>query len=253
MAYFFQERLLFMQRPISELRLQEIESEYPEVEEIELEISTHKKLHGWLVPATDAQAAPLLIYFGGNAEEVSNMIDKGKFFENWSMLLVNYRGYGLSEGQPSEENLFQDARYLYDVFSKRDDINEEHIVAMGRSLGTGVAVHLAAQRDLAGVVLISPYDSISEVAKNIYPFLPVDFLLKHEFNSLAEAEQIDTPLLALVAEDDEVIPPKHSQTLYEEWAGEKELKLIEDKGHNDIQDGNNFWEQISTFLDQLVK
>ncbi len=117
-----------------------------------------------------------MIYFGGNGEEVSWLVPEFSRVPDWAALLVNYRGYGLSEGQPSETKLYRDALALYDRATRRPDIDSGRVIVMGRSLGTGVATYLASQRPVAGVVLISPYDSLVQVAREAYPFLPVNLL-----------------------------------------------------------------------------
>ena len=140
-------------------------------------------LRGWLLRAAGREPAPLLIYFGGNAEEASWVLSELAHIPGWSALVVNYRGYGQSEGAPSERALFADALALYDQAIKRLDIEPHRVVAMGRSLGTGVATYLASQRPIAAVILVSPYDSLVSIAQRAYPFLPVRLLLKHRFDS----------------------------------------------------------------------
>jgi hypothetical protein len=117
-----------------------------------LEFVTPDRVHlsGWLVKNSPRDRSPLILYFGGSSQEVSNMIPYFQGVEGWSTALVNYRGYGLSEGNPSEENFFQDAALIYDTLSKREDIDSRRIVPMGWSLGTGVAVYLSEQRPVHG-------------------------------------------------------------------------------------------------------
>jgi len=195
--------------------------------------------------------APLVIYFGGNAEEVSWLLDFAGRFAGWSLLLVNYRGYGESEGKPGERELFSDALALYDYAKQRGDIVPERIVAMGRSLGSGVAVHLAAHRLVRGVVLVSPYDSLVEVGRRHYPFLPVSLLLRHRFDSLAKVPQIETPLLCLVATEDRLIPAAHSRALFDAWRGAKTWQEIPLADHDSISGEPEYWRSISGFLNSL--
>src|SRR5882672_4713015 len=177
--WFFQERLLFFPRPLDSRP-----TSRPEIEEVTVAAADGVKLRGWLVKGKGAPA-PLVIYFGGNAEEVSWLVDLADQFAGWSLLLVNYRGYGESKGKPGEKELLEDALVIHDYANRRPEVNSGRIVAMGRSLGSGVAVHLAAHRSLRGVILVSPYDSMVEVAKRHYPFLPVSLMLRHRFDSLA--------------------------------------------------------------------
>jgi hypothetical protein len=196
-----------------------------------------------------------VIYFGGNAEEVSWMLDavgdpaRGAT-PGIGWLLVNYRGYGLSEGSPSEAALVADAVTLYDFAAGRPSVDAQRIVAFGRSLGSGVAVPLAAKRPVRAVVLVAPYDSVAALAKRYYPFLPVDLILKHRFDSLALAPQLRQPLLAFIAERDEVIPPVHSERLFDAWGGAKRKVALAGAGHNDTDGADGFWPTLNGFLQE---
>jgi pimeloyl-ACP methyl ester carboxylesterase len=130
-------------------------------------------------------------------------------------------------------------------------VNPDRIVAMGRSLGTGVAVHLAAERTLRGVILVSPYDSLVAVGRRHYPFLPMSLMLRHRFDSLSRAPGIEAPLLTLVAGDDRIVPPKHSRTLFEAWRGPKTWREIPRADHDSIAGEPAFWNAIADFLKAL--
>jgi len=251
--YFAQEQLLFMPPKMNNKMLNGITTKYPDVEEIQIETPDHVILHGWFVKNSAAKKSPLLIYFGGNSEEISGQIMEIDQFKEWSLLLINYRGYGLSQGKPSEKNLFSDAVLVYDSFLKRTDIDPERIVAIGRSLGTGVAVYLASQRAIKGTILITPYDSIKNLAEEIYPYVPVSWLLKHNFDSKALAPTIKVPLLALIAQNDKTIPPSHAFALIEAWGGAVHKKIIPDIDHNNITLGRGYWESVKGFLDLMLK
>jgi len=164
---------------------------------------------------------------------------------------VNFRGYGESEGKPGEKELLEDGLAIHDYAMRRPEVNSERIVAMGRSLGSGVAVHLASHRLLRGVILVSPYDSIVEVAKRHYPFLPVSLMLRHRFDSIALAPQIEAPLLCLVATEDRVIPAAHSRALFEAWRGPKAWHEVPRSGHDSISGEPEYWRSIADFLKAL--
>jgi uncharacterized protein len=174
------------------------------------------------VPDKQKGPSPLLIYFGGNAEEVSWMIGEKENLPGWSILLVNYRGYGLSEGAPAEDVIFSDALLLYDIFSARDDIRSTEIAVMGRSLGTAPATYLSGKRKLAATVLISSFGSIEDVAKDSFPFIPVGHLLRHKFNVKPFASVAGNPMLSIVASEDRIIAKRHSDRLFKAWGGRKE-------------------------------
>jgi len=248
LLYFLQERLIFFPQPLSQDPVQA--NPGAAIEEVSLVTADQVQLHGWLVKATTAQApAPLLIYFGGNAEEVSWLASTAERYAGWSLLLFNYRGYGRSEGKPGEAELFADALQIYDYAASR--VQGGRVAVMGRSLGSGAAVYLAARRPVAGVILVSPYDSVESVAKGIYPYLPIGLMLKHRFDSLSRAPQIKAPLLCLVASDDRVIPQPHSERLYAAWGGRKEWREIRPAAHDSIADAREYWQAIASFLAKL--
>ena len=193
-----------------------------------------------------------MLYFGGNAEEVSWMIEEAGAVPGASWLLLDYRGYGQSGGSPSEKALVADAIALYDHALKLPGVDPRRIHAFGRSLGSGVAVALAAQRPLAGLILATPYDSLAAVAKRYYWYLPVDWMLKHRFDSLARAPQLKTPLLCLIAERDEVIPAVHAERLFEAWGGAKRKVVLTGAGHNTSDAHPLFWPSVRAFLRQQV-
>jgi len=243
--WLFQERMLFFPRPLDSRP-----APRANIEEVSIAAADGVKLRGWLVKG-DGAPAPLLIYFGGNAEEVSWLTGVADQFAGWSLLLVNFRGYGESEGKPGENELLEDGLAIHDYAKRRPDMNPGRIVAMGRSLGSGVAVHLAAHRSLRGVILVSPYDSIVAVAKGHYPFLPVSLMLRHRFDSLSRAPQIEAPLLCLVATEDRVIPAARSRTLFEAWRGAKTWREVPSSDHDSIAGEPEYWRSIADFLKAL--
>jgi pimeloyl-ACP methyl ester carboxylesterase len=119
---------------------------------------------------------------------------------------------------------------------------------IGRSLGSGVAVQLAAARAVDGVVLVTPFDSLTNVARHHYPYLPVSWMLKHPFDSLSRAPSIAAPLLCLVAERDQVIPTVHSRRLFDAWRGPKRWIELDGAGHNSTDDVPAFWQALREFL-----
>jgi len=245
LIYFLQERLIFFPQPLTQDPLQA--NPGAAIEEVSLVAPDQVRLHGWLVKAANTQAsAPILVYFGGNAEEVSWLAASAGRYAGWALLLMNYRGYGRSEGKPGEAALFADALQIYDYAAAR--AAGGRVAVMGRSLGSGVAVHLAAQRPLAGVILVSPYDSVESVAKDIYPFLPIGLMLKHRFDSIARAPAIKAPLLCLIASDDRVIPRRHSERLYAAWGGTKKWREIGPASHDSIAGEPAYWQSIAAFL-----
>jgi hypothetical protein len=248
LGYFTQERLIFFPQRLDERAALGIQRSFPRSEAFELVVDDGVRLRGWLVDGPSRRPWPLIMYFGGNAEELSWLVSEFSRVPDWAALLVNYRGYGLSQGQPSEQALYRDALALYDEVTRRADIDSQRVVAIGRSLGTGVATYLASQRPVAGVVLISPYDSLVQVARRAYPFLPVDLLLRHRFESAARAPSIHAPLLALAAAQDELIRPERSRRLVQAWGGPAQLEVLDGVDHNSIHLHADYWRLIDGFL-----
>lgn len=239
LMYLAQDSLIFFPQPQGEARRAQIASQRA-VESLFIDAADGTRLHAWHV-----KGEPLVMYFGGNAEEVSWMLnDAARRAPGTGWLLVDYRGYGSSGGSPSENALVADALRWY------DHISPEHrkIYLFGRSLGSGVAVQLAAHRPVAGVILVAPFDSLVAVGKRHYPFLPVDWMLKHRFDSIALAPQLKAPLLCIVATADEIIPAEHSKRLYDAWGGEKRWVALEGAGHNSTDNAANYWTSIAAFL-----
>ena len=196
----------------------------------------------------DASPAPAVIYFGGNAEEVSWTLGDGRWPRAWTRIALNYRGYGTSEGKPGARALLADGLALYDAVATRPDVDRARIVVFGRSLGTAVATHIAAQRPVAGAILVSPYDSLTAVGRTHYPFLPVSLLLRHPFAAIEDAARCHAPLLAIVASADSIIPSERSQALYDAWAGPKEWLAVPRADHNSLGATRQMWDAIDRFL-----
>ena len=153
-----------------------------------------------------------LLYFGGNAEDVSvSLPEFAAAFPGHAVYVMHYRGYGGSSGSPSEPALVADALALYDLLQPK----HSDITVIGRSLGAGVAVQLAAQRKVAQLLLITPFDSLSALAQRQFPFFPVKWLLKDTYNSVAYAPAISSRTLILRAEQDEIIGRGHTEALYQ--------------------------------------
>lgn len=263
--YLAQDSLIFYRQPLSEARRAEAAKRFPAAKEIFLQAKDGTRLHAWHVQVSTqspgATPAPLAIYFGGNAEEVSWMLDRvgdpridptGGETPGVGWLLVDYRGYGLSDGAPGEKALVADALQWFDHAATLPGVDPKRIYAYGRSLGSGVAVAVAAQRPLAGVILATPYDSLVAVAKRYYWYTPVDWLLRHRFESVLFAPKLKQPLLCLIAERDEVIPAAHGEVLYAAWGGPKRKVDLRQAGHNTIDSHPLFWPAIREFLAQKV-
>lgn len=165
-------------------------------------------------------------------------------------LFVNYRGYGASGGKPGEAALVSDAAEIYDWAARRTDIDASRIALHGRSLGTGVAVQLAAARPVKCVVLTSPFASALDVAREMYPWLPVAWLLRHPFDSGAHAQKLRAPVLILSGSADTLVRPHHSEKLARLWGGPVERVSLEGFGHNDLDLHPGYAKAIRAFLER---
>lgn len=173
-----------------------------------------------------------LIYFGGNAEDVSaSMPALAEAFPDRALYLMHYRGFGDSAGTPSEKALQKDALVLYDTVHA----HHSDIVVMGRSLGTGIAVRLAGERPATRLVLVTPYDSLEDIAATQFPYFPVRWLLKEKYDAGRYAPAIRVPTLVMAAESDEVIPRWSTEQIYARFQkGVATLKILPGTGHNTI-------------------
>lgn len=245
--------LLFRARPADPERLARV-AKMEGVEEVRIPAPDGVTLHGWLKRAPGAASGerfPLVIVFGGVARETSWMIGWGDKPPAWGWLMVNYRGYGLSGGVPGEQVVVEDAKRIYDYAAARPDIDASRVVVLGRSLGSYVAVTLAASRPVAGVILATPFDSIAAVAEERYPYLPMGLLVGGRYDSAAIAPTIHTPALFVLAGADDVTPPEHGAALARAWGGPKSLFTLPDTGHRGVEWRAEYWVQISRFLRSL--
>jgi len=244
LAWLFQDRLLFFPQPVaSTVHLP------ARAAPLEVVAADGTHLRGWIVGGAVAPA-PAVIYFGGNAEEVSWTLSDARWPREWAIVGINYRGYGASEGEPGEAALDADGVATFDAVARREDVDPRRIVVFGRSLGTAMAAHLAAARPgaIAGAVLASPFDSMTAIGKLHYPYLPVSLLLRHRFEAVPDARTCRMPMLAIVGESDWIIPPARSRALYDAWAGPKTWLAIPGADHNDLGAREEFWRGVRSFL-----
>lgn len=201
-------------------------------------------LKGWVINPGMPKA---LIYFGGNGEQVERNADFfAKCLPHHSVYLMPYRGYGGNPGSPSETGLFSDALLLQALVNNR----HPDVSLMGRSLGSGVAVYVASKRPTNKLLLITPYDSIADVAAGIYPFFPVRWLLKDPFDSTAYANNVSALVKVLIASEDKIIPPAHSRTLVMSFKRRPVVKYIENADHNSISSSREYELEACGFLNQ---
>ena len=187
-----------------------------------------------------------ILYFGGNGESMAQSADYiAKQFPEFTCYLMDYRGFGSSTGKPSQEAIFSDALALYDRVKQR----HKRISIGGRSLGSGVAVYVASQREVSKLALITPYDSIKDVAQGRYPMYPASLLLKDTYDSLHFVPTIKAKTFIVLAQNDKVIPRKYSQKLIDAFKKEQvKIDIIQNRGHIDISSDERYYKIMQDFI-----
>ncbi len=205
-------------------------------------------LRGWHVQA--AKDKPTIVFFHGNASRHEASLWKSlPFIENdgYGFLSIGYRGYGGNEGKPSEQGFYKDSRAFIDALIK-SGLSEDNIILYGQSIGTGVAVQMAAEFPNArAMILESPYTSLVDVAAAKYFFVPVRFLLKDRFDSLSKISDIKIRTLIIHGRNDRIIPFKYGQKLYDTANDPKKFIALEGVGHNDIP-RERVYDEVINFL-----
>jgi len=202
-------------------------------EDVELRTADGLRLSAWFMPANDPRGT--LLYLHGNSGNLCDWIHAVDRYvwAGYHVLLVDYRGYGRSQGKPTEKGLYLDAEAAWDWISNRAASERLGTYVLGKSLGTGVATHLASKYAMAGLILDSPFTSMREVVALHAKPLP-RLLVPRMFESLSKAGGISAPTLILHGDYDTLIPVSHGLRLYEKLASQKALGVIPDARHNDI-------------------
>jgi fermentation-respiration switch protein FrsA (DUF1100 family) len=202
-------------------------------EDVHLTAQDGTKLHGWYVPVQKANS-PTVLLLHGNAGNISHRIERLTIFRELGahLMMLDYRGYGISEGAPYEAGTYLDAIAAYDFLIEQKDVAPERLVIYGESLGTAVAVDLATKKPCGGVVLEAPFTSIADMAQRMFPILPVRRLVRNRYDSLGKIAQIEAPILIFHSRADEVIPIRHAERLVAAAAHGKLVEL--QGGHSDM-------------------
>lgn len=231
--YVFQRKLIYrpdIQRSILS------EADLPEASEVTLNTEDHLELNAWYVPPPQADR-PVLLYLHGNAGTLADRALRLRHFiaAGFGCLLVDYRGFGGNQGSPTEAGLFMDGLAGLN-WLRAEGIAENRIVIYGESLGTAVAVKLASESAVAGVVLDAPLTSVPDVAARQYPWLPVQLLVKDRFDSFSRISQVISPVLVMHGTIDAVVPYELGQRLFSAANEPKEFVRFEGGSHMDLYD-----------------
>ncbi len=207
------------------------------------------RLSGWFIPAENAHG--VILFHHGNAGNISHRLDSIALFHHlrWSVFIFDYRGYGSSEGKPSEEGTYLDAQGAWDHLVRDRGADPSKIVCFGRSLGGAIAARLASEKTPAGLILEATFASIPDLAADLYRFLPVRLLSRLQYNTLSLMQAIRCPVLVVHSRDDEIIPYRHAQRIYEAAGAPK--RLLEIRGsHNEgfLSSGRVYLDGLEGFL-----
>lgn len=222
-----------------------------EYEDVTFKSADGTKLHGWYVPHQAPRAVVLFAH--GNAGNVSTRAKTLKELNerhDAAVFIFDYRGYGKSEGKPSEEGVLADARAARKWLAKRTGFDESDIVLMGRSLGGGVMVDLAAKDGCRGLILESTFTSIPDVAGRLLPLLPTGWLMTQRFDSLSKIPNYKGPLLQSHGDKDKLIPIAQGRKLHNAATGTKRFIVIKGGGHNAGRP-EYYHEALAEFIESL--
>jgi fermentation-respiration switch protein FrsA (DUF1100 family) len=206
----------------------------PQAEEVTLTSADGERLIAWYIPPQDSK--PLVIYFHGNGGALNLRADRFRWLttHGFGLLGLSYRGYGGSSGKPSEAGLLLDASAAYDFAAAR--YPSGRIVLWGESLGTGVAIALAAGRQVGGIILDAPFTSAADIGAAAYPFAPVRWFIKDSFHSDERIGRVKAPLLVLHGEMDRIIPIRFGERLFTLANEPKQMVRLPSGGHVDLDD-----------------
>ena len=223
-------------------------------EDVYLKTSDDVRLNGWFIPA--GEDAEVMLWFHGNAGNISHRVENLLLFHDLlglSVFILDYREYGRSEGSISEEGTYRDAEAALDHLRSRTGRKADQMIYFGRSLGAAVAVELARKAPPRALILESPMTSIRDMAREVFPFLPVGWLIRTEYDSLSKIASIHSQLLILHGDRDDIVPIDQGRRLFEAANRPKEFYVIPGASHNDTYrvGGLPYWETWKKFLDGI--
>lgn len=258
LLYMRQTRLIFFPDEALESTPADVGVDFEEVW-IEIPVADGvERVHGWWMPASGTPQGErgALLYLHGNGANIGANVNHAARFHQMglSVLLVDYRGYGMSDGAfPQEATVYQDAQASWDFLVNELGYAPEQVFIYGHSLGGAIAIDLAVrQPDAAGLIVQSSFTSILDMTHRTTPFgwLPVDQLLTQRFDSIAKVSQLQMPVFFMHGLEDGQVPADMSETLYAASPDPKQLWLVPDAGHNDLArvTGSEFFIQVEAFL-----
>jgi uncharacterized protein len=246
--------LVFRPRGMQEDNVKVLAAAPSPVEEVRVTTEDGVTLHGWLRRPANWHAGerhPLVIVYGGVGQEVSEFVSRAHASAQWGWLMINYRGFGLSEGSPSERAVLGDAKRIYDWAAARPDVDSQNIVVLGRSLGSYVAIAVAAARKVRAAILATPWDSAAALGEEHFYGIPLGWLMQSRYNPALIAPGVSAPALFVLAEKDDITPVKNGLALARRWGGFAKTVLLAGAGHQGLEEREEFWSAIGEFLGNL--
>ena len=252
--YFYQSRLLFLPNLPSRVVERSPSAVGLAYEQVDLVTSDNIHLDSWFIPAPEKRG--VILFCHGNAGNISHRLDSLLLFHRmgFSTLIFDYRGYGRSQGRPSEEGTYLDAEAAWRYLTRERSIAPSRIILFGRSLGAAVAAHLAAVQTPGALIVESCFTSVPDIAAELYPFLPARWLSRLDYNVRQQLQRVSCPVLVVHSRDDEIIPFRHGRALYA--AANEPKQFLELRGsHNDafLLAGRTYAQELDGFLSAWVK
>ncbi len=245
----FQERLVFLSGVGGRELIADPSALDLAFDDVTFEAADGVALHGWYVHGDDD--APVVIVFHGNAGNISHRMDTIRIFSELGLrvFIFDYRGYGRSEGRPTEAGTYRDAEAAWRWVTEERGVEPDDIVLFGRSLGGAVAAWLAAGHTPGALLLESTFTSLPELGASVYPIFPVRLLARLDYDVVDALSRVSAPVLVLHSPDDEIVPFSHGEALYEAVPGEREFFRMRG-GHNDgfLASGADYRRAISGFI-----
>ena len=224
------------------------------IRDVVFKASDGVRLHGWMIPATDD--TPWVLWCHGNAGTMINRLENIAELHrrNISVFIFDYRGYGRSSGTPSEAGLYRDALAAYDALTQQYRVLPQHLVFFGRSLGAAVATEVATKRKAAGLILETPFSSVTQMFKATHTPLVLRPLIRARYDVIQRLPQVRMPVLVLHGDHDEVIPLALGQRVFEAASAPKDFYLIRGAGHNDtyVVGGEPYFQRLINFIREVT-
>mgnify|MGYP001158765152 FL=1 len=220
------------------------------IEKVKINTSDNIDLLGWF-HKKDLERYKTILFFHGNAGTLENRIHKLNHFSKMKVnfLIIAWRGFNGNKGKPSENGLYEDGKSALNWLFKKG-VKEENIVVYGESLGTGVATHLSQKKNFAGIILETPFTSMTDAAKAFYPYIPVGLLLKDKFNNEEKIRNINAPVLIMHGEADQIVPFNMGKKMYE-IANEPKYSYFTKHDNHMMEYDENLVKALNSFLKSL--